>query len=452
MARLKKFTDYADGLFPSEIAYIKAHNAYEDQKLIDILDIASDRVAMEKEQRDFDTEIDPRKYSKLIKSIDKKLEEIDVDKYFEWISRVDHMITIDSIPAEEQARILKEMQLFEPGWFHMESFYGLLQNYEGYLLRRFRESDYDLVKAFNRKHFATFSAQRKMDSRVAEITEQIVFRDGRVASKELHWLLQVFRDQEISKKIRYHALLAFMMYYINRKETDALIEPMQELEGAIFNGEFYSRRILANFYANKLIVLRWQRSYEAAAYCGLQSIKYKTEDYLYYLNNYVSVLFHLSRTDEALTKMQEMFVDYKSSRDLGRKIVFITNYCRCLNLENRYAKSASLARSFLDEQGKRILKRGWHYFFRTYFFALLKCDETERIVRLSRKYKLTDREVKEGFDPHIRALVLAAEYREIKLSQREFIAGIDALHEPQRNGENEFLQLLDMMKTDFSAE
>lgn len=452
MAKLKRFTQYIDTLFPSEIGYVRQNNAYEDQELNGILDLSIRRISHNDGAASFDPSIDPRKYSKLIKNIDKKLGEIDIDRYFEWISEVNHLITMDSIPPEEQTKILREMQLFEPGWFHMESFYRLIQNYEGYLLRRFRESDYDLVKAFNRRYLDTYNAYKKMEAEVAVITEQIVFQNSRLDSTKLDWLLEVFRDPEVSKKIRYHALLAFMMHHINRKETDVLVKPMQELEDAIFDGEFYSRRILANFYANKLIVLRWQRSYEAAAYCGLQSIKHKTEDYLYYLNNYVSVLFHLSRTDEALTKMQEMFVDYKSSRDLGRKIVFITNYCRCLNLENRYVKSASLARSFLDEQGKRILKRGWHYFFRTYFFALLKCDETERIVRLERKYKLTDREAKESFDPHIRTLVLAAEYREIKVSQRDFFASIDALQEPQLGGKNEFLQLLEMVKSDFSVE
>lgn len=149
-----------------------------------------------------------------------------------------------------------------------------------------------------------------------------------------------------------------------------------------------------------------------------------------------------------MEKMQEMFTAYKSARDTARKVVFLTNYCRCLNLQHRYAKSAALARSFLEEHKKQVFQFRWHYFFRTYLLALLKCDETERIVRLNRKYKLTERETRESFDPHIRALVLVAEYREIKLSQREFFAGIEALHEPQRTGENEFLQLLEMVKGD----
>jgi hypothetical protein len=92
MAKLKKFTEFSDGLFPSEVAYVKANNDYRDSELIKILDRLEKRVLEENTDKEFDGSIDPRKYSKLQKSFKNKLSKIDVDLYYEWISRANYLI------------------------------------------------------------------------------------------------------------------------------------------------------------------------------------------------------------------------------------------------------------------------------------------------------------------------------------------------------------------------
>jgi tetratricopeptide (TPR) repeat protein len=241
------------------------------------------------------------------------------------------------------------------------------------------------------------------------------------------------------------------MYFIGRREWNTLLEPLNELEDQIFAGDFYSRRILANLYANKLIVLNSQEKYDEAAYYGVQSVKHRTEDFLYYLNNYVSVLLHLDRTELAMKEMLDAFPVYKSSIDQARRVVFITNYCRCLNRQGLYTKSISMASRFLTEMKSNLFQFRWHYFFRTYLFSLLKLGYTDQIVKINRNLKLVDRERADGRNPHIRLLMLAAEYREIKLSKKEFVDKFDEMRTADPTNDEGLTFLIEMIEEDLTT-
>ncbi len=428
MAKLKKFTEFSEGLFPSEVAYVKANNDYRDNELIEILDRIEKRVLEENTAKDFDGSIDPRKYSKLQKSIKHKLSRIDVDFYYEWISKANYLINTDAIPPEEQTRILREIEIFEPGWYHMGSFYRLAERFDEYLVRRYLEKDLKSVRSFLESNRDSYLLNLKTAERINAITDKVVFRSANGELKdELKWLLKVFYNEELSKKNRYGALVSFMMYHINQKNIDQVIEPMKALEKSIFAGDFYSRRILANFYANKLLLLNYQGKYLDAAFCGRQSIKHFTEDFLYYLNNYCSVLVHLNRFETALAKMDRSMKVFKATRDKGRRVVFVSNYCRCLNRLSQYKKSVRMASRFLDEMGKQIMQHRWHYFFRVFFLALLQSNQTDRMMKIERKFKLVDREEKSGLLPYLAILKLGASYREVRLSHKEFDSQLSSL-------------------------
>ncbi len=447
MAKLKKFNAFVDGLFPSEADYVRKYNLYADPDLKVILDLIWKRVNNPWSGVDFDPKIDPRKYSKLMAGINRKLKNRDVDAYFGWISELNHRITIDAITPQDQAMILREMKTFEIKWFHMESFYRLIENYEGYLIRRFRESDFIRVRDFLERHKKAMVLHLEVKSRINELTQSIAFDKGEKLNKrEVNWLLKSFRDEDLSKKNRFHALLAFLMYHINRKDWEPLLVPLEEFERSLFEGEFYSRRILANVYANKLIVYSSKGDFQQAAIFGFHSIKHITEDHLYYLNNFVSVLLHLNRNKEALSLMQNALLKYKNTRDLSRKIVFTSNYCRTLNRLGQYTKSARLANRLINDLGTKILEFKWHYFFRNYFYALLKMGSTERILKLNRHWKLVEREKAENHSPHLRAMVLAAEYQEIKLSGEDFFEEFKMLSGKNNREDEDFSFLMDVIK------
>jgi hypothetical protein len=436
MAKLKKFTAFAASLFPSEVAYVKRNNSIQDEEILQIIDRIEANLQMNTQHLDFDPAVDQRKYSKLMKYFHEKLERIDVDRYYEWISQTNQAITTDRISPENQAQILKELDQFEPTWFHMDSFFRLAENYQQYLLRRFRKREYARVNDFLKQYQEQIDQNQRVEAEINRITERIVIDSGSALKKEdIDWMLGIFDDEGVSRKNRYNALLGYLMYAIENKAFQCTLAPMERLEKAIFCGEFYSRRILANFYANKLLVLNHLKLHEEAAYCGLQSIKHHTEDYLYYLNNYCSVLMHLDKFSLALEEMKKARRIANITRDFNRKLIFTSNLSRCLNQHKQFKQSVRLCRRILDELRNQIFNCPWHYFFRVFFEALLRIDEGATIIRLDRKYKLVERETQEGMLPYLAIYRLAAGFREVKLSTDDFTTQISRFKQEIRTTE-----------------
>lgn len=430
-SKLKKFTTFSDRLFPSEVAFVAANNDFQDPEYFELLERIGQRVNGSSELVEFDPDTDPRKYSRLMQAMERKLESIDVDAYYAWISRINYLINTDAIPTEEQARILRETDAYSPGWFHAGSFYRAVATYEAYLLIRYRERDLQVIQDFLAKYASSHEENERILSEVKGITERIVKmdngKDDSLNADDLERLLTYFSDVRLSKKTRYHAWLAYHMHHLNTRQFEPMVEPLQELEAQIFKGEFYSRRILANFYANKLLLLSHLGKYEDAAYCGAQSIKHQTEDYLYYINNYCSVLMHLGRYDEAAAHMKSNLVLYRETRDKSRKLIFASNYCRCLNALNQHRQSIRLATKELEELKQQVFKFRWHYFFRMYLGALQANGQNELLLRLARKYKLDEREQKSGKPPYLQVLVLSAAYQELRISDKAYRDALENL-------------------------
>lgn len=442
----RKFDLFAASVFPTEVEHVKNNNEITDPELLSIIDRLHSFVNSPEKEVEFDQNIDPRKYSRIIKYFDSKLHKIDVDAYYEWITNIDYQITTDTIPPEEQQRILREIDEFEPAWFHSASFYRTMQNYKRYLLIRFREKDYAIVKSFLDNYADYFLENEAIERRIDELTSQFVIRGGtntnEVKQADIDWLLTIFYDSDISKKNRYQALVSYNLHHITTRQITPMLKPMAALENHLLKGEFYSRRILANFYANKLLLRNFEGEYENASYCGLQSIKQYTEDYLYYLNNYCSVLMNLNRFDEVLQRSKDAMPHYKTSQDKSRKVIFMANYCRCLNNYLDYKKSIRQANRLIDELGSGIFQYKWHYFFRIYFSALMQANRTDELLRLEKKFKLIDRERNLEFAPYLQLYTLAAGFVEMKLPQDQLYNELEKLRNTVHHGERAELQQL----------
>lgn len=418
-------------MFPAEIRYVRNNNEIQDPELLSILGVMDQRVHQPNAQAPFDAGIDPRKYSRIINYCTVKLEKIDVDAFYAWNSRIDFQITTDTIPPSDQQRILQEVNAFQPGWFHADSFYRAMLNYRRYLLIRFRDKDYAVITRFLEKYKTSFRKNETIQNRITELTAKFVLSKTRGSTprdhQETEWLLSVFRDQSINKKNRYQALVAYNLYHITNRRIEPMLEPMAELEGHFLKGEFYSRRILSNYYANKLLLRNYEGKTERALFCGMQSIKEFTEDYLYYLNNYCSVLMKLDRFDEAMRLSKSAMPHFKTSRDTGRKLIFIANYCRCLNHFGEYRKSVRQGRRMVDELGKEIFQVRWHYFFRTWFAALMHDNLHDVVRRFNKKLRLTERESQDNLPPYIALYVLAASYLEMKTTPDRFSEELESI-------------------------
>jgi hypothetical protein len=419
-SKLKKFTEFTDSLYPSEVLYVKANNNFYDPQLFEILERMERRLNASEEEIGFDESIDPRKYTKLLQSIQHKLSKVDVDAYFGWISAINHRITIDAITPEDQKDLMKELSVFESSWFHASSFYETLIKYRDHLLLRYRDKEYEIVTTFLEQHEQNIESDRKINLRIQHLTQAVVLQKKDLAPQDLKWLREIFEREELCKKTRYQALITFLICQISQKRIEQMKEPMEYIEQKLFKGEFYSRRILANFYANKLLMLNSLKRFEEAAFCGKQSIKHHTQDYLYYLNNYVSVLMHLKKDEEALELMSSSFKTFKVAHDSNRRVVFIANYCRVLNRRGAYNRSIRYANNLLDELGETIFQSKWNYFFRVFFDALLKSSQSYRLLRIERKYNLVERERQEQHMPYLAVLKLGAGFQELKISEEYF--------------------------------
>ncbi len=444
-ARATKFSVFSDGLYPSEVAYVLVHNDFQDADYFKILERMAARIAPGGKEVQFDSRIDPRKYSRLKQAFENKLNAIDVDAYYQWISHINYLIHTDAIPPDEQSRILSEVGTYHSAWFHAASFYDAMQAYESYLLIRYREKDLQAIQQFLQKHREAYLHNEHVLGEVKLLTEKVVRAPEALhalSAEELRTLYTYFTNTALSKKTRYQAWLAFHLYHVNARQPEAMVEPMEVLEKQIFEGGFYSRRILANFYANKLLMLSKLHHYEKAVYCGEQSIKHRTEDYLYYLNNHCSVLMHLQRFEEALQLMKTAFGIQKSTLDRGRRLVFIANYCRALNAVGDYRQSVRMSRSFLDEVEMNVFKYRWQYFFRAYLLALLRMGQADVVLRLERKYRLKEREMAAGRIPQLSLIAACAEFQELRITEQAFRALIEAAGAQPEFKEQEALESL----------
>ncbi len=421
---LQKFDSFAATLFPAEVEHIRANNEISDPEILSIIEKLHILVNFPEKHSGFDAKIDPRKYSRIIKYFNTKLERIDVDAYYAWISKIDFLITTDAIPPEEQQRIRREVESFEPAWFHAASFYRTMQNYKRYLLIRFREKDYIIIKNFIENHADFYLENENIEKKIEELTSKFVLPENLNSAKskkeDVKWLLDIFYNEEITKKNRYQALVAYNLYHISTRQITTMLEPMDELKKSLLKGEFYSRRILSNYYANKLLLRNYEGNLKKAAFCGLQSIKQFTEDYLYYLNNYCSVLMNMRRFEEVLQHSKASLSYYKLSQDGSRRVIFIANYCRCLNHYSDFKKSIRIAKRLYEELGNSIFQFKWHYFFRMYFFALVKDGRLSELLRLERKNKLAEQEQKSGLTPHLKIYTLVASFLEMKVTEIAF--------------------------------
>lgn len=430
---LRRFETFAASLFPTEVEHVRHNNKIEDPELLSTLDKLYTFVHFPERDTPFDSNIDPRKYSRIINYFDTKLRKIDVDAYYAWIAKINHLITTDAIPPEEQQRILREVVSFKPGWFHAAAFYVSMLNYKRYLLIRFREKDYLLIKNFLEENAAHFAKEESIEKKIDALTSKFVLPDKlnseNVNPEDTNWLLKTFYNEKLSKKNRYQALVAYNLYHIRKREIKPMLKPMAVLEKSLLKGEFYSRRILANYYANKLLLRNYEGQYQRAAFCGLQSIKQYTEDYLYYLNNYCSVLMKVNRFEEVLKRSKEAMDIYKSSQDSARRTIFIANYCRCLNNYLEYRKSIRHAKRLIDELGASIFQFKWHYIFRIYFSALLQDGRHSELLRVEKKDHLSEKERRSNFAPYLQLFTLAARFMEMKVAPKQFKMELEKIRE-----------------------
>ncbi len=389
--KLKKFTAFAAEILPHEADYLTSIQQFEDAEKEEILKRVSANAHGQQNKMPFNTKIDKRKYSSLMDWIQKRLDSIDVDSYFEWVNDMDRKVITDAISHEEEKVLLKRIKNYEHPVHNFMKFYELVQNYRHYLLIRLRHKDYQEVNDFIEKYKADYEYSKEVNQKLHQATVDIIeqFNLKKGDSKQWEdWLLSLFKNENLDGFNRYMAVVRLTFLYFNSREFEKLKEVYDRLDELLARGIFYTRRILYNYYANRLMLHSKFDVLQQAEEYGYLSIRQKNADHVQYLSNFSSILIRRGKIEEALNLLKESFSEVQKSSNFYHKIGFISFYIKCLNLNNQPQRGEMLADSFLRIYKDEILKERWYSFFTAYIQGLIKQEKYDKILQVFRRYNL----------------------------------------------------------------
>lgn len=418
--KLQKFEQFVQTLLPHEVRYLLAIQQFQDLENLRLLEQILEQCQPGSHYRPFDTEIDKRKYSNLKKWILTRLEAVDVDQQFDWLHQLEQKINLDDIAPDEEQQLLNVLENFEPPYYWFNKLYELAQLYRRFLLIRLRYLDHERVMAFLEKWEPRYRFALEVEDRLYEatrdITSQYAFNDKDTRAWE-PWLRQLFLDPDLDGHTRHQAVVRLTFLYINYREFEQLKDVYDELDAMYSRGENYSRRLLVNYYANRLILHQKLGNWDLAIAYGYLSLRHPTTERLQYLTNLAAVLLRQNRHKEVLNMMQEAIPLMRQSQNAHHKTGFVAFYLKALLDDGQTEQAERYADTFLRGNKQAVLgQQRWHIFFTLYLQVLIRQEKYNKVLSLVRKYKLMEREaeyrLRPVYLPSIHWYILVSQYKE----------------------------------------
>lgn len=416
--KLQVFQSFAESLLPHELYYLRTQLRFTDEEKLAIFERLEHNCLHPLHPHPFDSQIDKRKYSSLKNWISEHLESIDLDLQHQWLTQTEHEILTDSIAPQREQELLDWVARSQSSDYHFMRLFELLQQYRHYLLIRLRYDAHEQVQAYLQTHQAAYERAKSINEQLHAATLDIVqeYQTGEVATLTWQQKLQAwFENSQLDGHNRYLAIVRLTFLYFNRQDFAALLPLYEQLDGLFSEGYYYSKRLLVNYYGNRLIVHSKLNQGRKAMQYGYWSIRHRNRDYLQYVNNLAAVLLRQQMDAQALQLLGEALPELKNTNSLHNKIGFSASYMQAL-LRNGHAQQARrYGKGFLRLQAKRLFEHRWHRWFSSYLQALLHLDAFEEILALDKKWKLVDLESKQlqlhGSLPNISWQVQLARYR-----------------------------------------
>lgn len=407
-SKLQKFTEFAQALLPHETGYLLAVQQFDDKVKLAILEQVDRNCRRLDEFEAYDETLDKRKYSNLKLWISERLHAADVDTEYEWLLTAEREIETDSIAPLQEERLLAHLRATTPTAYHFAKCFELAQLYRHFLLIRMRYAEHRAVEDFLEKYRPAYERARSVRERLHTATEDIVRQYSTRASDSIQWepwLAEVFHDDTLDGWNRYMALVRLTFIYYNYRRFEPLRERYQVLDGLFSQGKYYSKRLLLNYYGNRLLLHSRFQEYDEAEYYGYLSIRVKTADYIHYVNNLCGVLLRRKKYDEALRVMKAALPESRTTHSFHNKIGFVAHYLRCLHHTGQHRAAENYADAYLRVYRKEIFEHRWHAFFSAYLEALLAQHNFKKIIHLTEKYRLLELDrsyaAKSGYLPTI---------------------------------------------------
>lgn len=393
--KLKTFSDFAARLLPHETQYLLKIQQLTDESKLGILMLADRNARHIHEQIPYDPDLDKRKYSNLKSWVEQRLGAVDVDRHFEWMSALETHINCDSISLEEEKALIKSIKRYEHPTFYFVKFYELVRQYRHFLLIRMRYADHAIADEFLSNYENDYKKSVRVYDQLHEATRDIVQKyseNSRESIQWKKWLQDMFYDQKLDGFNRYMALVRLIFVRFTYNEHEQLEQIFEDVDEWFKEGNAYSRRLLLNYYSNRLLFHTRQRQWEEAIYYGYLSIRDHSSDTLLYVNNLCNVLLRLDRYEEAWEIMRSMLSGLKTTRNFHSRIGFVSLYAKSLLKKGLSSEARSYAELYLRGYENEILLYRWHRFFTTYLETLLSQRQYQEMVQVIRRYGLIKRE------------------------------------------------------------
>ncbi|WP_274474013.1 hypothetical protein [Mangrovimonas aestuarii] len=430
--KLKKFTEFSRSLLPNEAKYLASlESNITDFEKNQILKKLINNAVSEDETEKFDVSIDKRKYTYIKTWIERKLSDIDVDRAIVSLLNLRRKILTDSIDYQEEVEFLRYLSNYEGIEYYFQNLYELAKEYQSYLLIRMRYKDHEIVNSFLSDYESHYNKAKLIHDRLyqatGEITSQYTLNDKETKYWE-KWLIKVFRTKSIDGKNRYKAFVLLTFMYTNYNEKGKLASIFDEIDLFFSQGEMYSRRLLSNYYANRVLMHSKNNDLKKAEYYGFLSIRQRNDDTLMYLNNLVAITLRNKKVDLSCSLLDEYQDLFDSTHNNHHRIGYISYKVRALAGLERFEEAESLAKNFLKTNREEVLNHRWHHFFTSYINVLILQEKYYDVLKLTRIYDLKAREnfrrKKSNYVPNISWSISLARYMEGEINSSRLLVEI----------------------------
>lgn len=245
----------------------------------------------------------------------------------------------------------------------------------------------------------------------------------------------------------------------NKKSYYLLEDKFLYFEKMVENGQFYSRRILVNFYSQYVLYYSSLQDFESAKYYGYLSIKEINNDYLYYVNNLVAILLRTKKPLEAYTILKSSSKYAKESPNFHNKIGHTAFTIFALIDLQKSNQAENHAFVFLTAYKKEIFDHRWHLFYTAYVKAMLLNGNHNDIIKIFAQYKLTDKDElyaeSANYTPALPWILHIAMYKKGNIHLEELKVNLSSLQSKRQEynstmGHDDLLELTKtILKNDF---
>lgn len=421
--KLKKFTELSKSILPHEAQYLALISNFQDIEKQQIFSQVVKNAVSESIFISFDDNIDKRKFNYIKNWMEKKLTFIDVDLTTEWIMLYKKKILTDTISSLEEAHFLQYIQGYKQPDYNFQNLYELAREYRAYLLIRMRYNDHQIIANFLELFLSHFTKAKKIQDKLyqatTEITNQYTLKNNETKYWE-KWLNKVFITTTIDGRNRYQAFVLLAFMFTNYNDNQKLKQLFDQIDVFFSRGEMYSRRLLSNYYANRVLLHSKENELTKAEYYGFLSIRQNNDDTLMYVNNLVAILIKNNKPQKALELLENFRALSELTHNYHQKISYTSYHIRLLTDFNQLLQAENIARHFLRKNEEAILKHRWHLFFTSYFNVLITKEKYEEVLQLFQKHKLEEREndrrKRSNYVPTISWSVSLSKYMEGKIN------------------------------------